>query len=406
LTVGEVWRPASAEAVLEVVRGAAADGTRLEIVGGGSRRRLGHAVAADQVLDVSGLAGITLYEPRELVLTARPGTPIPEIEALTQHGQRLAFEPPDLGPLWGAPAGLGSLGGAVAVGLGGPRRPSAGAPRDHLLGFKAVNGFGEAFAAGGRVVKNVTGFDLPKLMAGSFGTLGVMTEVTVKVLPAPAAERTLMLGGLDDAAGLTALRTALSSPYPASGAAHLPAEAAARMGLPGGAAATLIRLEGVSPGIAAAEAGLTEALGLRAGGFARIEREESHALWRGIGGAAAFAGSEAPVWRICPPPASAARLGEALRAAGVARLFYDWGGGLIWTEGPDDADGGAAAVRGALAGIAGEGHATLVRAPDGLDASLPRFQPLAPGVARLTARIKARFDPLGLFNPGRMGEAG
>ena len=407
--MGEVFKPENAAAVAEMVRDAFEAVRSLEIVGSGSRRSLGHPVRADATLDLSTLTGVTLYEPEELVLTLRPATPMAQIAALLAEGrQHLAFEPPDFGPLWGQAPGGGTIGGAIATGFGGPRRPCAGGPRDHLLGFAAVNGFGEPFAAGGRVVKNVTGFDLSKLMAGAFGTLGVITEMTLKVLPAPQASRTLVLHDLGDAAGLAALRGALAAPVAVSAAAHLPADIPGRLpggALPTGRAATLIRLEGVAPALDAAEQALTAVLDLAAGAFARLAGDDSQALWRAIGGAWAFATSAAPVWRVCAPPAGTAGLGAALRLAGATGLYSDWGGGALWVEGPRTPDAGAAEIRAALAALAGEGHATLVRAPAGLDASVARFQPAGPGVGRLTARIRAQFDPKGLFNPGRMGPA-
>ena len=403
----EVLKPDSAAAVAAIVRGAFEADRTLEIVGSGSRRALGHPMRADAVLDLSILDRVLIYEPEELVLTVQAGTSMTAIEALLASGrQHLAFEPPDFGPLWGAAPGGGTIGGAVSIGYGGPRRPSAGGPRDHLLGFSAVNGFGEPFAAGGRVVKNVTGFDLSKLMAGAFGTLGVITEMTLKVLPSPEGTLTLVLGDLDEAAGLAALRRALASPVAISAAAHLPVEIAGRLpggALPAGRSATLLRLEGVAPALAASEHALAEALDLADGRFSHIEAEESRALWRAVGGAWAFAGSTAPVWRVCAPPARAAALGARIRAAGAGSLYYDWGGGALWVEGPETPNAGAAAIRAALAAIAGEGHATLVRAPAGLDTAVARLQPASRGVARLTQRIRAQFDPKGLFNPGRMG---
>jgi glycolate oxidase FAD binding subunit len=403
-------RPEAAAEVADIVRAAYDADRTLEIIGTGSCRALGHPVTADKTLSLAALDRVLIYEPEELVLTVQAGAPMAAIAALLAEGrQHLAFEPPDFGPLWGQAPGGGTIGGAISTGFGGPRRPSAGAPRDHLLGFKAVNGFGEPFAAGGRVVKNVTGFDLSKLMAGAFGTLGVITEMTLKVLPAPQAARTLVLYDLDEAAGLMALRTALASPVAVSGAAHLPATVAGRLpdaALAPGRPATLIRLEGVAPAMAAATQALTQALGLADGAFSALEDEETRALWPAIGGAWAFARSSAPVWRVCAPPASAAALGAALRASGAGAHYYDWGGGALWVEGPETPDAGAATIRAALAAVAGEGHVTLVRAHAGLDPATPRFQSPSPGVARLTARIRAQFDPKGLFNPGRMGDFG
>lgn len=395
--------PRDAADVLDAVRCALAVRTPLEIVGRGSRRAFGRPMATAARLDLSALAGVRIYEPAELVLTAGPSTPLAELEALlAANGQQLAFEPPDLGPLWGAGEERGSLGGALSVGLGGPRRPFAGAPRDHVLGFKGVNGFAEPFAAGGRVVKNVTGYDLPKLMAGAFGVLAVLTEVTVKVLPAPAETDTLAIAGLSPRATFAVLRQATEASPAVSGAAFLPAPAAGRTpGAPFGRRATaLVRLEGFGPAVEAAGAALlnllppgAEALTLDPAGSAR--------LWRAVGGAWAFADLAAPVWRLSIPPSAALEVGQALNRAGLELFYFDWAGGLIWACGPEAPDGGAAMIRGALPPGA---HATLVRGSDALRAAIEPFQPLEAGVMALQARLKARFDPAGIFNPGRMYE--
>jgi len=330
--------------VTELIRMASAARTGLEVLGQGSRRPLGRASAADGVMDVSALSGVLVYEPEELVLTARAATPLAEIQALLAgKGQHLAFEPPDFGPLWGAAAGRGTLGGAISVGLGGSRRMSAGAPRDHFLGFRAVNGFGEAFAGGGRVVKNVTGFDLPKLLAGAYGTLGVLTEVTLKVLPAPEDTRTLAILGLEDEAGLALLRRALGGAVPVSGAAHMPADVLARIdALPRallGGSATLLRLEGLRGAAGACAAALRVALETAATQIVELEQQTSLSLWRQISDARCYAGSTWPVWRLSIPPLHAAALGGSLRTAGAQALYYDWGGGLLWLQGPTNADG-------------------------------------------------------------------
>jgi glycolate oxidase FAD binding subunit len=187
------FTPATAEETLNIVRWAAGEETPLEIVGHGSKRGIGRPSQAEHVLDLSQLSGVTLYEPEELVLSARAGTPLAEIEALLErHNQQLAFEPMDYGPLLGGEPGRGTIGGVLGANLSGPRRIKAGAARDHVLGVNAVSGRGEAFKSGGRVVKNVTGYDLSKGLAGSWGTLAVVTDVTFKVLPAAETERTLV----------------------------------------------------------------------------------------------------------------------------------------------------------------------------------------------------------------------
>ena len=381
-------RATAAAAVVDAVRDACGRGRTLEIVGTGTRRGYGRPVVADDVLDVGGLAGVVDYDPAELVLTARPGTLIADIAILAAaHGQHIAFEPPDLAPLWGGAAGSGTLGGALALGLGGPRRPFAGAPRDHFLGFAAVNGLGEQFSAGGKVIKNVTGYDLPKLMAGSLGTLAVLTEVTIKMLPAPRATATLAWGGLDTAAAVALMTRALGSPAEITGAAHVPARA--------GPATTRLRLAGVP---VAVEAGIA-ALGSLLSAFGQAARiDDADAFWRDVGGVHAFADDTDLVWRVSLPPSQAVAFVTALNSDD-ARWFFDWGGGLVWVMQRADDDIGR--VRRALTATGGDGHATLVRAPEAVRHAFPPFQPLASALAALNARVRARFDPAGTLNPGR-----
>ncbi len=408
--------PATAGEVLEAVREAGVAGRPLEVVGAGSKRALGRPVQAELTLDVSGLRGIRLYEPEELVLSAEPGTPVAEIEAaLTRSGQMLAFEPADWGPLWDQPADRGTLGGAVACNLSGPRRFKAGAARDHVLGFEAVSGRGEAFKSGGRVMKNVTGYDLSKLVTGSFGTLAVLTQVTVKVMPAPEATRTLIVHGLDDDAAVAALTRAVHSPHEVSGAAHLPTAAAARTVLadpPGmaDAAATAIRVEGFPESVEARADGLRRELG-RLGPVRTLEAEVSRAFWRQVRDVAPFVPTAAAVpailWRLSVPPAEAPAVLGRIAAERPAAHYLDWAGGLIWLSlEPAEAGPEAAApvVRAALESL-GEtagAHATLVRAPEPLRASVEVLPPQAGALEGLNRRLKAAFDPLGILNPGRL----
>lgn len=226
--MSDLLKPRDAKDVESAVAWALAEGKRLDVIGHGSKRGLGRPSQTDLTLDVSALSGVTLYEPEELVLSARAGTPIAEIEKLVaEKGQELAFEPLDYGPVLGLPSGRGTIGGMLAANLAGPRRIKAGAARDHFLGFTAVSGRGETFKSGGRVVKNVTGYDLCKLLAGSFGTLAVMTDVTIKTLPRAEAESTVMVLGLDDARAGQAMAEAMGSSCDISGAAHLPSHISA-----------------------------------------------------------------------------------------------------------------------------------------------------------------------------------
>ncbi len=393
-------RPDTAAQAAEAVRWALSAGEPLEVAGTGSRRGLGRPLQTGHTLDLSGLSGVVAYEPEELVLTARAGTPLGVLlPMLAERRQQLSFEPPDLGPLYGLPEGLGTLGGLVACGLAGPRRISAGSARDHALGIEGVNGRGELYKGGGKVVKNVTGYDLPKLMAGSFGTLTAFTELTVKVLPAPEDTRTLLLAGRTDAAAVEALTRAMQSPHEVSGAAHLPAGIAARSRLRAlsgvGGAATLVRLEGFGPSVAARTAALKEELGADA----VLDRADSLAAWAEIRDARAFAGDrERHVWKLSVPPADGPRVAGALRERLDADLYYDWAGGLIWAA-VLPAPGGAAAVR---AAVGAAGHATLVRAPDDARAATEVFPPLPEPLLALSRRVKESFDPRGILSPGRM----
>ena len=403
-----ILEPVSLDELEEAIAGAVAERRKLEILGHGTKRGLGRPVEADARLDLSRLAGIGLYEPEELVLTAKPGTPIAEIEALiAQRGQMLACEPADLGPLYGAPAGAGTLGGMIACNLSGPRRPKAGAARDGFLGFTAVSGRGERFKAGGRVMKNVTGYDLPKLLAGSHGTLAALAEVTIRVHPAPERSLTLLLTGLDAERGTRAMTLALGSAQDPSGAAYLPAALAARSKIDAvagaGASVTALRLEGIAVSVAARAAALERLMGELGASIARIEAAESIGLWREIRDIHfLLPETVAVIWRLSLPPAAGAATAERLAREIAGMKFYlDWGGGLVWTAVPPAPDAHAATVR-RLATTAG-GHATLMRAPEAVRASVPVFEPEPAPLAELTARVRAGFDPLGLLNPGRMG---
>lgn len=384
-------RPRDAKELRQAVEWALGEGVTLDVRGAGSKLALGQPMQCAQVLDLSGLSGIVDYAPEELVVTLRAGTPMREVEALlAQRNQMLAFEPPDMGPLLGRGPGQGTLVGAVMGNLAGSRRLSAGAARDHLLGLSGVNGRGEAFKSGGRVMKNVTGYDLSKVLAGSWGTLAVLDEVSVKVLPAPDQTATLMLLGLDDAAAVRAMCAAMGSPHEVSGAAHLPGR-------------TALRLEGVAPSVEARLKGLRELMVDAGARMEELGTLESRTFWREIRDVAPLnAASDAVVWKVsCPPTEGPAILARIKARRPEAQAFYDWSGGLIWLALPPSDDADHTLVRGAL-GTTG-GHATLIRAPEAVREAVPVFQPQSPALTALAARVKESFDPKGLFNPGRMG---
>lgn len=397
------FKPETDAAVLEAVQWAVSAEQPLEIVGHGSKRAIGNEVGAGHVLDLSGLSGITLYEPEELVLSAKSGTPLAEIEAaVAARGQELAFEPMDYGPLLGEQPGRGTIGGVLGANLSGPRRLKAGAARDHILGVHAVSGRGEAFKSGGRVVKNVTGYDLSKALANSWGTLAVATDVTFKVLPAAETETTLVISGLLDDSAVAAMGLALGSSAEVSGAAHLPYPAVTRVAgaALGSDAATLLRVEGFGPSVAY-RIGLLRQLLEKAGPMQEIEAEASRALWRDVRDCIPFASvPHMPVWRVSMPPADGHNMVMALRMQAAVEAFYDWQGGLIWLA-MAAGDPEAGLVR-ALVQKCGGGHATLVRATPQQRAEVPVFQPQPPALAALSARLKAEFDPKNILNPGRM----
>lgn len=399
----ESFRPRDEADLVEIIRWALSNERRLDVAGTRSKAGLGRPVEADAALDLAGLSGVTLYEPEELVLSARAGTPVAEIEALIAAShQMMAFEPMDFGPLFGRPRGLGTLGGLMATNLAGPRRPTAGAARDHALGLRAVSGRGEAFKAGGRVVKNVTGYDLPRGLAGSYGTLAAFTELTIKVLPRPETQETLLILGLEDRVAAKAMSAAVGSYYDVSASAHVPADIVATIPALAGfaGAVTALRLEGVPPSIRHRRAKLEELLG-GYGPLAALEAEASQALWQALRDVEPFTQDlTRAVWRVSTAPMAGATVGAAARAVG-GRVFYDWAGGLVWIEMPDG-DPRTRIVRGSMAGAGGGGHATLIRADAATRAREEVFQPLDAITAALVGRMKDGFDPGRLLSPGRM----
>ena len=403
----ETFIPAGTTDVVDAIRWAAAEGRPLDLHGHRSKNQLGRPVQSAYALDMSRLHGVLDYEPAELTLTLRPGTLISDVEKLlAASNQMLAFEPPDLGPLWGGPAQRGTIGGAIGCNLAGPRRFKAGAMRDHLLGFIAVSGRGEIFKAGGKVVKNVTGYDLPKLVCGAYGTLAALTEATVKVLPAPEKTRTLLIFGLDDAQAAQAMAAAAQSPHEVSGLAHLPEGIAAKSGVAyvakAGMSVTAIRIEGTDVSVKARSESIRDLLR----GFGPLEELHSMNsawLWREIRDAACFVlPQDRPLWRLSVAPMAGHSVAAAVLAAlPGAEFFYDWAGGLLWLMLPASEDAGAGIVRRAVA-EAGGGHAMLIRAPAATRAAVPVFQPQPDALAALSRRVKESFDPMNILNPGRM----
>jgi glycolate oxidase FAD binding subunit len=385
--------PATEDEVAALVRDASAAREALAVAGDGTRAGLGHPVRATRALSTQKLTGITLYEPAELVLSARSGTPLAEVEGLLrQNGQRLAFEPMDHRPLYRS-IGEPTIGGVAAANVSGPRRILSGAARDSLIGVRAVTGRGDAIKSGGRVMKNVTGYDLVRFLAGSFGTLAVLTEVTFKVLPAPETEATLVLRGLDDKTAVAALSAALGSPFEVSGAANRPGV--------GAAAETWIRIEGFAKSVGYRAGRLRDEL-RRFGAVEVInDATASRAIWSAIRDLDALAAPpDAPVWRVSVKPGDGPAVADAVRRTFPARILYDWGGGLVWIAGGEGEDAGAGVVRAAVKAVGG--HTTLLRAPEEIRRRVPVFEPQPGPLMGLARKLKHAFDPAGILNPGRM----
>ena len=391
--------PADEAEACAIVTEARANGERLAIEGAGSKTAIGQIVEADAVLSSAGLSGIVEYNPGELVILARAGTPLADINAaLAENNQALMFEPADWGALLGSSAGQ-TIGGIAAANLSGPRRISAGAARDSLLGVRFINGRGEAIKNGGKVMKNVTGLDLVKLMAGSWGSLGLITEVAFKVLPKPEAEATLAILGADDAEAATLMAAAMGTSAEVSGAAHLPAQAASSTEL-AGQVATLLRVEGFPASVDDRFDRLKEALATKHE-ITRLDGEASQKIWAAIANVTPFAdGTERPVWRVSAAPMAGHKVASAIAGQIGAEAFYDWQGGQVWLRMTDEGDAHADIVRGAVASHGG-GHATLIRGSRDVRRSVAVFHPERAAIAALTEKIAASIDPDGVFNCGR-----
>jgi glycolate oxidase FAD binding subunit len=402
--LSDLQKPAADWELQFMVAGCAEKGLPIEIMGSGSKRAIGRPIDAAMTITTASLRGITLYEPSELVMSARAGTPLSHVEAeLAAHGQMLAFEPIDVAPAIGGAQGTQTIGAVFATNLSGARRIQAGAARDHLLGIKGVNGRAELFHSGGRVMKNVTGYDVARGLTGSWGTLAVLTEVTFKVVPWPETAATIVFLGLPDNLAVELLCAAMALPVEVSGAVHLQASVAARLGHSGlrtvGKAVTALRIENFAAAVAGRKQKLKEALKVY-GKALELDHRESLEFWGELRRLSVMPNRQTLLWRISTKPTTAPKLVAAIKRYMPAEAFYDWAGGLIWLEVPATADAGTAEIRRAAA-IHG-GHATLIRAEAGVRAAVEVFQPLSPPVERLTRDLKAAFDPAGILNPGRM----
>ncbi len=387
----QIFKPTSETQVCEMVKWVLANNESIDVFGTHTRKNVGKPMDTTCGLDMSGLKGVQLYEPEELVLSAGAGSSLAEIEKLLKdNNQQFEFEPPNFSHLLGNTSS-GTLGGMVACGFAGPRRVKAGSVRDHVLGVRTVSGRGELFKSGGRVVKNVTGYDLPKILTSSWGTLGAMTQITFKVLPKPETENTLILLGLDSTSANRAMTMALGSVVDVSGAALLPD------------GRTALRLEGIKPSVKSRVETLKKIL-VEFGDIDVLQKTQSSKLWADVRDVKALSSNdESAIWRISVPPAAGAKYLELIEQQLDVTAVMDWGGGLIWLEIHDQKTACAAQVRSAVAKTGG--HATLFRAPEKSRAGSAVFQPQPDALAALTARVKTVFDPKNILNPNRMYEA-
>ena len=406
MQISETYYPRSEDELAGLVSDAVVKTVPLEICAGRTKSAMGRPLQIGARISLREMRGVTLYEPNELVLSAKAGTPLAEIEKLlAESGQELAFEPCALDHLFGQEGGgrEPTIGGAIAVNASGARRILRGSARDHLIGMRAVNGRGEIIKSGGRVMKNVTGYDVARAMAGSWGTLAVMSEITVKVLPKAEETRTLICLNLSDESAVSAMCRALGSAYEVSGAVHLQKAFAERMSMPDiaslGQAVTALRLENFSASAEYRLDRLHEEL-KPFGVIYELDDSRSRSFWGDVKRLQFLANSDWPLWRITTAPHQGARLVSALSAHMTCRASYDWGGGLIWLEVPPSTDASATVLRRVIAEF--QADALLVRATAAARSSVGVFQPLPEMNMNLIRRLKEAFDPHRILNPGRM----
>ncbi len=394
-----ILTPDSEKEYADVVRQAAADNTGIRILGGGSKEKLGQKVQSMITASTEKLDGVTHYDPGALSLVVKAGTTMNDIEeVLDKEGQRLAFEPTDYRGLFRTHDKNPTIGGIVACGISGPRRIRVGACRDSLLGVRFVNGRGEIIKNGGRVMKNVTGYDLVKFLCGSYGTLGVMTELSFKTAPKPETEATFIVSGFDDRQAIRFMSLALGQPLDISGAVHAPGETPE----------TYLRIEGLRSSVKhklqRLEKLLVDFSGMPNFGSNVIRSTESENLWQKIRDIDCYTETSGAVWKISLRPIDTPPFMELLKENMDVEAFYDWGGGLIWLHTPTINSETAGLVRMILDRFGG--HATLVKANDALKEYTGVFHPEPKPLALLAKKIRAEFDPCHILNPGLMTVGG
>ena len=394
----QTHEPRDEQELVDLISQSVADRQPLELIGQASKRQLGAPLQAAQVISTAALSGVSLYEPEELVLSAGAGTPMTEIAVLlAQHNQQLAFDPIDYAGLFGSEK-KGTLGGVISCNLSGSKRLRNGAARDHILGVRAVSGRGELFKSGGRVVKNVTGYDLAKVVTGAFGTLAAISEITVKVLPLAETEISVLMPGVNLGSAIRAMADAMGSVNDLSAAAYLPAAVAAAIDLPEDT--VMLRLEGFGASIKY-RAEQVASLVSDHGSAEMLEDQASTTVWTKVRDVAPFWSHGGAVWRLSIAPGDAPQLIAQLQQEIDLRYYLDWQGGLAWLAVPEGEDAAAGQIRRQVNVIGG--HATLVKASAQCRAHVPAFHPQSSGLAALSGRLKSQFDPENILNPGRMG---
>ncbi len=403
--MADVYLPRDEAELVEFVRGANAGHYPLEVCGFRTKREAGRPVKPSAVVSTSRLSGITFYEPAELVISAKAGTPLHDVEAaLARRNQELAFEPADFGRIYGTEPMAASLAAIAAMNISGPRRILRGAARDHLLGVRAVNGEGIAIKSGGRVMKNVTGVDLVRGLSGSWGTLAIFTELTFRVFPKAPESRTLIFLGLADEAAVGVMSAAMGTPYEVSGTIHLHSALVGRLTdhemAPSKTALTALRLEGTSQSVGYRSEKLRRALA-PFGDTYELDHQRSRNFWSDIRSLSFLSGGfERPLWRVSIAPSKAAIVVRALSAFFDVNAAYEWSGGLLWLELPPSSDASVTEVRRVLAEF--EADAMLMRAPRPVRSNIEVFHPLPLAKMNIVQAIKKAFDPSGILNPGRM----
>ena len=388
--------PKSEDEVSEIVKSAAKRKAALSIKGGGTRP-IGNAVQADEVLVTTGMKGISLYEPGALTIVADAGTTLEAInKELAKENQHLPFEPADYSGLFSV-KGKSTIGGVVAAGVSGPRRIQVGACRDSLIGVRFVDGEGTIIKNGGRVMKNVTGYDLVKLLAGSYGTLGVLTEVAFKVLPKPEVTGVISVSGLEDVQAIELLAKALSTPFDVSGAAHI-------ADYNEGIAQTFVRVEGFEKSIKYRTKQLKELIQpmLPKSAELSIDMKDKSAakIWDNVRNIEPLHGKEGEIWRLSVKPSNGPMIVNELKKSISLETVYDWAGGLVWLSVSDPSAENAKLIRNTVKRFGG--HATIIKSAKGQKPSAEAFHPEPSRVAELSASLRRQFDPAGILNPGLM----